>query len=96
MTDTLQGEHAELYLNYDYFYVNNPLITFASSSTYYCFADFTVEAGETIDFSAQASIKGGYDLIMILLKDGAQVAYSHQEGATSPTIDDHSATILYR
>ena len=77
VTDTLETEHNELYLNYDYFYVNNPQITFSSTSAYFCFADFNVEAGETLDFSAMASSKGASQLMMKLFKDGAQIAKSH-------------------
>ena len=56
-----------------------------------------MHSGETLDLTAQASIKGGDDLIMKLVKDGVNAAYTHQEGsAGSPTIDDHSASLLYR
>ena len=82
--------------NYDYFYTNNAEITFSDEGAYYCFADFSVQPGETVDFKAMASIKGGDDLLMRFFKDEVQVGYTHQEGATSPTIDDHSAVIFYK
>ena len=95
LAENLTTEHAELYLKYDYFYVNNAELTFSSSTGYFCWPEFSVLAGETINFTAMASPKGFDDLIMIFFKDSAQVAYSHQEGDGS-TIDDLSATIFYR
>ena len=86
----------ENWLIYDYFYVNSAELTFSSDSDFFCFSDFSVQPGETLDFTAQASPKGGEDLVMVLLKDGAQVSVAHQEGANSPTIDDLSATIFYK
>ena len=56
-----------------------------------------MEAGETLDFSAQvSSSNGGDQLVMKLFRDGERVAKSYQDGSTSPNIDDLSAVILYR
>lgn len=95
-TDRLTGEHAELYFLKDYFFVNDQDINFSDKSKYYCWQEIDVLDGETIDVQAQASQKGGDDLIILFQRNGNTIAFSHQEGATSPVIDDHSATLFYK
>ena len=61
------SETADLYLTSDYFYINNAEIdttVFTVEDKYFCYPEFTVSPGDTLNFSAMVSCKSCEDLII--------------------------------